>query len=408
MLVGVWGCVVTCGADDVICIVWSWISENELLTGTILEEVSERWTGSSGFLGFVGDLLRDYGQLLVGFMGVSFGVWKWLTYRETILHKRLAEYLDEQDGRLLHARNDLLQAIERPGPGRAYADPIFSDSRLRAVLRERRWDFSTFGGQIVRSVNGDIDKALEHIENRIETAEAVLKSFREQRSTAHLIKGAVAAAESKNALTGAAAIERDSSALIHFRTAMQVPGHARDTYAKEFEAHQLRRLGKLDEAETAYLELESFANDIAQRKQRELIKARSMSYRASILQTRALVNFYENDNGVNGGALSAHNLLNNAFDLYAMHAPFKDWELLEFGRFQFLRALVCNRLQFGAAEQARLSDADQAITLLLGQSDKVFTRNRSLRRAAKSEKSRIRSATVSGEYDLDWLLPPHL
>lgn len=396
-----------CGGEDVFCFVLSWISENELLASALTDELAKRWSNSSGVWGFIADAARDYGQLVIGLIGGSFGIWKWFTYREKILHKRLTEYLDEQDRRLDHARSDILKALERPAPGKRFSDPIFADNRLRAVLKERRWDFSTFGKAIVRSVNADLDRSLAQIENRIETAESMLRSFREQRATVHLLRGAVATAEARNGLTARAAIAADRNALIQFRTAMLVPGHEHDVEAKEYEAHQLRRLGQLDDAETAYLELENAAQNVRDVKQRDIIVARAMFCRAAILQTRAL-QAYESGQNVNGGAGTAHTLLSQAEAIRARHAPFQVWDSIEQGNLHYLRALVCNRLQYNLLEAEQLTRSEQAHSSVLAGSPTIsFSVEgypRRLRNAAKQGLERVGRAR-QGTYELEWLMP---
>ena len=71
---------------------------------------------------------------------MSFGFWRWWRYREHILHKRLAEYLRENDTRLATGTADLIELIQRPAPGQQFKDPLFIDNDLRVVLRERNWD----------------------------------------------------------------------------------------------------------------------------------------------------------------------------------------------------------------------------------------------------------------------------
>lgn len=400
-----------CGGDFV-CDIISLLLEHGFIASDVASILNEAWSGPAEKISPAAAFLQKYFANIVSIAIGSYGIWRGWRYREAILHKRFVEYLAEQDKRLDSARGDLLTAIERPSPSRNFVDPVFADVRLRSVLRERRWDFATFGRVVVRSANQDLDDSLRFIANRIETTEGMLRSFREQRATAHLIRGAVAAAEAPNAMTKEEGARRDHDALVQFRTALQVPGHEQDLEAKEYEAHQLRKLGDLDAAEEAYGKLEDWARNIKDVAKRDMLLARSKTCRAMILQTRSLIAFFKNGHGANGGSASANNLLCEVELLRQKHSPYSDWDLLDQADLHYFRALVYNRLQFPIQQQSQLAATQTSIDRLLQQCPKIrFAPNaarKRLRKRALEAQMRLQRAIKCDHFDLSWLLPAEL
>ena len=148
-----------CGSQGALCELANWLSENELI-GPWLVEVIGRFSGhAAGIVRAIAEFIKDYGQSIVGLVGVSFGIWRWWRYREHILHKRLAEYLRENDARLASGTADLIELIQRPAPGQHFKDPLFIDDDLRTVLRERNWDKSVFALSVATSSDWQLSKA---------------------------------------------------------------------------------------------------------------------------------------------------------------------------------------------------------------------------------------------------------
>src|SRR5262245_22710465 len=117
-----------CGSSDVLCHVLD-------LLGSFGADASFL----TGVLARVGDSLRENVQPIVGLAGLSFGVWKWWQYRESVLHRRLLDYLTTQDGRLVRARSYVVEALHRPGAERNFAEPLFATRPLRRLLKRRGW-----------------------------------------------------------------------------------------------------------------------------------------------------------------------------------------------------------------------------------------------------------------------------
>ena len=56
-------------------------------------------------------------QTLFGLVGSGVGVWKWWEGREANLFRRFESMIERQEARLVKACSDLLDVINRPGPG---------------------------------------------------------------------------------------------------------------------------------------------------------------------------------------------------------------------------------------------------------------------------------------------------
>ena len=71
-----------CGTQDALCEVANWLSENDLVGQWVVELINRFGGHASGIAGSVTQFVRDYGQSIVGLVGVSFGFWRWWRYRE--------------------------------------------------------------------------------------------------------------------------------------------------------------------------------------------------------------------------------------------------------------------------------------------------------------------------------------
>jgi hypothetical protein len=56
-------------------------------------------------------------QTLFGLVGSGVGIWKWWEGREANLFRRFENMIERQEARLVKACSDLLDVINRPGPG---------------------------------------------------------------------------------------------------------------------------------------------------------------------------------------------------------------------------------------------------------------------------------------------------
>jgi hypothetical protein len=271
-----------CGVDDTLCHVLSLVfQDNEFATGVLTQ-----WLGETGLLGAVSSFLKDHGQTLVALAGFSFGLYRWWKYREAMLHKRLDEYLRENDRRLIDGQNYVLSAIQRPGPGQSFKLPLFASKALRAVLREQNWDRTFVAANVANSADWQLSTAIQSIERRIAMANRTIGSLRSELATVHVLKGAIASSSKPRSSDGSG-FAGNFDALSAFRTALQIEGQQKNLVAKELEAHQLRKLGQLAAALAAYEEVEQLATSAGDYRTQRLTIARAKRYRAEIIQAQA-------------------------------------------------------------------------------------------------------------------------
>lgn len=394
-----------CGANDTACQILVWVTENELATGLMT-----KLAGQFGATGVVGAFLAAHGEKLIGIGGFIFGIWRWWKYREQILHKRLQEYLRDNDRRLANGQNYVLEAMQRPGPGQIFQDPLFIGSALRSVLRERNWDRSPVAATVERSAELQLANSRTSIERRIEAADATIASLRQQLATTHIIRGAVAASSAKR--VPSRANERNNAALTFFRSVLQIPGQQQNLLAKEFEAHQLRKLGQSDQALQAYLDLEQLAVTINNHRGQRLAIASARRYRAEIMQWQAS-NLTDGRPRTFAGAATANLLLSpqvveSALSIRSPFAPFQNWSLLEQGHIEYLAAFVAKNLCYRLQEGYRLDEAMTSYEgVVSGFSARKLWRPRAERQLlalALAGKERVRKAQ-QGDYDVAWLAP---
>jgi hypothetical protein len=193
---------------------------------------------------------------------------------------------------------------------------------------------------------------------------------------------------------------------------LQIPGHHSDLTAKELEAHQLRKLGHLDDALEAYQVLEETASTIEDQRAQTIIIARAKRYQAEIIQGRSAA---LNEDGTQRlrRCDTAFNLVsssigNSALDIRRRFAPYQGWDLLEEGDINYLVALISNVADFRNREADHLRNARTAYQRIIAESprrrgawrpDKTLR----LRKAAEEGLARVLRAE-NKEYDSAWLI----
>jgi hypothetical protein len=226
-------------------------------------------------------------------------------------------------------------------------------------------------------------------------------------ASAYLLKGVIASARASQARNNLRRADLDDHALIQFRTALQVHDYERDVQAKEYEAHQLRRLGHFAEAESAYEQLEDFAAWVQSERERSLVLARARKFRALIIQARVIS---EHSRGLRDGPGSAiaNNLIASVKERRAPYTPFRGWEALEQGDVHLASAFVYFNLGFSNQELLQLNQAGTAYRSVLGQTPARWimgSASKRLRAAAQAGLDRVANAQARQGYDASWLLP---
>ncbi len=364
----------------------------------------------------VGGFITQHVQAIVGLLGFSFGVWKWWRFHDRVLHKRLREYLGQQDRRLTDARSYIVEALHKPGAERKFVEPLFSIRPLRRVLRRRNWTSLLGLTRLETSTERQLDKALRQLDHRLEAADRQFRTLRLQQASAHFLKGAIASARAGHSRTDAISHLMDRRALDSFRAALQVPGHEADLELLEFEAQQLMRLGYLDDASSRLQRLLDHLTSIQDSKKRDLLHARINRQRALIAQARAF-GLFRAGVASGPGAMSAHQLLcqsnaeDTAIKLRLRYGPYEDWEALEQADLHYLCAFVCWNRGFKAQADSHLHAAESEYHRILNGRDSrnwlLSQANRRLRAAASKGLERVAEARKSPAiYDEAWLLPP--
>ena len=377
-----------CGTQDALCELTNWLSENDLIGPWLVEVIGRFGARAEGVAGALTQFVRDYGQSIVGLIGVSFGFWRWWRYREHILHKRLAEYLRENDARLATGTADLIELIQRPAPGQQFKDPLFIDDDLRVVLRERNWDKPAYAVGVAASSDWQLARAIEAINLRLSNAQAMVASLNLQLFSAHSIRGAIAALRRSDRDPEVA-----NDALGHFKTALAVPGHDRDVTLRELEAHQMRKLRM--GGRNVYDDALRHAVEIHSPRERDFQLARLKRYVAEMT--------------VRSRPRNAYWLLTqteDALPLMARCQPLAPWERLELGDTQYLAAYCARMSSYQSLEQQHLSDAQATYTGLASElSTRRWLRPRQYRRLrARAKHGVVRvEAAKTGIYDTSWL-----
>ena len=399
-----WGAGMDCGADDTLCQVLGWLfNDNEFATGVLTT-----WLG-----GAVSEVIRAHGDKIVGIAGVSFGIYRWWIYRERILHKRLEEYLAENDRRLVDGQTYVLEALQRPAPGQPFKLPLFAEAKLLSVFRERNWDRTPVAASVMSSADWQLSKTVEFVRRRIETAEAAVNSLRQQLATAHILRGAIASATARRA-GKTIDTDKDIDALNFFHSAVRLPGQERNLIARELEAHQLRKLGRLDEARDAFKTLEELASGAQDPKIQMRVGAKAKRYRAEVTQSLASEINLHGKRVFNG--CGAYDLASSALAIRAELPPFKGWDCVEQGDLHYLTAFCANCRGNWHIEGDELADAEAAYqTAINGTAMRRWAPRKKarLRKASEHGLARVQAARIwkaanpsqkSVAYDWDWLI----
>ncbi|MDX2287769.1 MAG: hypothetical protein NW217_02980 [Hyphomicrobiaceae bacterium] len=408
-----------CDESNLLCLTWQWLHENEFAASAFAAFIGENWQKTGGGIGLIATVLDKYGQLIVGIAGGSFGFWRWWRFRETILHKRLSEYLNEEDGRLKDANLAVLQSINRPGPSQNFSVPIIAPRELRWVLRERGLSFAE-AAPATRDATRSLEQAREIIRRRIDAAERALRTHKAQLASTHLLQGAIVAAVAPNVADSGRRRERDGVALSHFQSALAVPECYAKLEALELEAHQHRKLGQWQNAQLAYGYYYQMADKLDDPRQQLVVRARAKRYLAEIEQILRILHCRAIGKA-SAGSRKAHALMfvsdgkynegPSVLDLRKELATCHGWDLLDQADCHYLAALIAHHMHFPPTSSAQLEEARRAYNVLIDELPYKMTNDkpheRRLRDLAQKGIKRVEAASA-GTFDQEWLVPDGL
>lgn len=357
------------------------------------------------------DAARQHLGNLVALGVFCFGIWKWWVHRQRILHQRLSEYLNESDVRLLGGRTYVLDAIQRPGPGQKFGMPLFVGQPLRNVLRERNWHRPSVANSVEKSADWELVKTIDGVRGQLEIAKRTVGSLQLQIATANILRGAIASASAEREKSDSSAI--NLVALNHFRSALDVPEHEECVLAKELEAHQLRKLGYMPQALSAYEDVERLAPRFGDLKTQRMTVARSKRYQAELIQ--AMARQAQPDGSYKfAGVRNAWILIRPGGDtdtaqrIRSRFLPYEDWDLLDQGDLHYFSAFVAHNLGFGPREASELTAALAAYSGVIQTCQRRGWRRdakKPLREKAEASRKRVLIAQNDGVYDTSWLMP---
>lgn len=345
-------------------------------------------------------------QNVVAILSLGLAVFKWWKYREAKLHKRLLEYVRESDSRLGPTSRQAVDVILRPGSYLTTPQPTYA-FELRKILRRYSWFgdpwqslFGMFSAEAVSRIN--LERALSKVRNRHECAQRAEQSLQDQQAHIHLISGAIYAARAKRNVN----LEDEHTALGEFRKALSFHRHARNVVAKENEAIQLFRLGQHESAQECFAQMQGYASDIEDSRQRDLTIARAMRYQGQLIQLQA---------GSAGSTAARDKLFpptsapdtDCALTRRYPHAPFTKWAAIEQGELHYLSALVASRLGYNQIEQhhkTMSAGCYRAVLSALPRRNWLLPdKQRQLKQAAEEGLGRAEIAVAQGKYDDKWL-----
>ena len=269
-------------------------------------------------------------QTLFGLVGSGVGVWKWWEGREANLFRRFEAMIERQEARLVKACSDLLDVINRPGPGLLIRVPIFVERSLRLVLARRKWHPASLW-PLPQATDRRLEIAISTCDRKVSAHLDRLTLFRKQIASARLLQGALAAGRAAGAREEHESQRLDQEALDHFRAVLALPGHKEDLQALELMAHQLARLdGQSQSAANAYLAVI------------ETLEGQPKSPSGNLLLGRAkrclAIIRYPSAPGV------AQGLLAEAINLLTQFGPPRDRDLLELAETVHLDGIARLRL----------------------------------------------------------------
>ena len=276
-------------------------------------------------------------QTLFGLVGSGVGVWKWWEGREANLFRRFESMIERQEARLVKACSDLLDVMNRPGPGLLIRLPLFVEKSLRRVLARRKWR-----PPVPQTIDRQLETTIRRCDRKVTAHLGRLSLFRKQIASARLIQGALAAGRAAGAREEYESQRLDQEALDHFRAVLALPGHKEDLTALELMAHQLGRLdGQSQSAANTYDALIGILEAQEELSVRNLLLGRAKRCLAILRYPSA--------------PRTARDLLDEAINFLTQFGPPRDRDLLELAETVHLSGIARLRLNMTVQGPQQLS-----------------------------------------------------
>lgn len=189
---------------------------------------------------------------LVGAAISAMGFYKAWRFAERRLGRRLTEFIDQEESRLVEARASARELRSSQSAARSAAPQIFTNSELKEALKQ-------FHRGRFKKAEGHLLESLARTEAREAMAQEKVSLHGRQRATANLLLGAIADHNRDH-----------QKALAHFQAALAFDD--RDLEALEYVALQNLKLGNSVQALSQFTSLASSANSAGMK----LLEARAL------------------------------------------------------------------------------------------------------------------------------------
>jgi hypothetical protein len=252
--------------------------------------------------------------------------------------------IERNEAELVKARDDLLDVMIRPGPGKLIRPPLFAEPDLRRALARRGWQPRSLF-PLAQKIDSRLMNAIATCERKVIAHMDRLAFFRLEIASARLVQGALASGRAGSADNLAERQRLDHEAYDHFRAVLALPGHKDDLIAQELVAHQLTKLNVRDQAAESYRDLINILKRQEENPSRNMALARAGRCLAILRYPDAPV--------------EALRLLSESISWLTRLGPPRDREFLDLAGAVYLRGIV--HLRLGARrrgpEQLRLAQS---------------------------------------------------
>ena len=275
--------------------------------------------------------------------------WRWWDGREAVLYRRANRRLGERGNQIREACRHTLGLILRPSPGEMPTQPLFVAPQLRDVLARDGWQPFYGASDTLNYASGKLQEAHATLAEKYRTVRQQKSFIVEQRFSAFLLQGAIAAARAAETKVDFDRNRKNGEALKFFEAALNVDSKSSDLLALEFKGLQLVKLNRKPVAQQVFQRIEELLGallagvaqlDETAREELELQRIRNGRYRAEL----------HHEAGANGNANSILlPLVNGHHQVHSQLLEGRD--LLERAHFHEIHG--CVRVRFATAVGAQ-------------------------------------------------------
>jgi tetratricopeptide (TPR) repeat protein len=252
----------------------------ECEAGTIACKAREIW-----------QLIQPHLQWIGFIFGAAMAFLRWWDGREAVLYRRANRRLGERGNQVRTACKHALDLILRPSPGEMPTQPLFVAPPLRDVLARDGWQPLLSISDTLTYASGKLHEAHGILAEKYRTLRQQKSFIVEQRFSAFLLEGAIAAARAAEARVVHERNRKNNEALKFFEAALNVDSKSSDLLALEFKGLQLVKFNRKPEAQQVFQRIEELLAGLLAgatpleeitRREYELLRIRNGRYRAEL------------------------------------------------------------------------------------------------------------------------------